>query len=217
MDRESVKVRPNQLRFSQDSIADHFKLGNGKEFLLKDALSDLRSNRLKASDFPLIEVAKDENGVLWSNDNRRLWLFRKAQISTVEVNLYSRPLFRAPPEPHLRERMGKDNYFPRVRKRPLNAQRNPPSQQGKKAPPPVFSCGEEVRSEQERRAPPVFSRREEVRSAQERRAPPVFSYREEVRAEQRPPETPSLGEILILAALTVLIWGVRKLFGFRGS
>ncbi|GLJ50332.1 hypothetical protein SUGI_1072240 [Cryptomeria japonica] len=117
--------------------------------LQRDALSDLRSNRLQASDFPLIEVARDEDGVLWSKHNRRLWLFRKAGVSTIKVNLYSRPLFRAPPEPHLREEMGREDYFPRVRRRPVITQRNPP-----------------FRAEQERQSPP------DPRSQQERQNPP---------------------------------------------
>ncbi|GLJ39166.1 hypothetical protein SUGI_0798200 [Cryptomeria japonica] len=115
MDYEIVEVSPEQLRFTQDSIADHFKLDSGRECRLEDALCDLGLGQLDASDFPLIAVASDEDGVLWSNDNRRLWLFRKARVSEIEVKYYDRPLFRAPPEPHLRELMARKDYFPRVR------------------------------------------------------------------------------------------------------
>ncbi|GLJ39168.1 hypothetical protein SUGI_0798230 [Cryptomeria japonica] len=95
--------------------------------------------QLHESDFPPIAVASDEDGVLWSNDNRRLWLFRKAGVPQIVVKYYYRPLSRAPPEPRSRELMARKDYFPRIRWRkewppscisvqepPVRTLRNPP-------------------------------------------------------------------------------------------
>ncbi|GLJ39165.1 hypothetical protein SUGI_0798190 [Cryptomeria japonica] len=117
MDYQIIKVSPEQLRFTQDSIAECFNYPRGKKFLLNDAFRDLQNGRLQASDFPQIAVTSDEDGMMWSNDNRRLYLFRKVGISKIKVKYYSRKLYRAPPERHLRELMGRKDYFPRVRRR----------------------------------------------------------------------------------------------------
>ncbi|GLJ14304.1 hypothetical protein SUGI_0230340 [Cryptomeria japonica] len=128
MSFEEVNVNPQEVRFSQDSISRKFTQDyscsineNGRFSIISKPSSvrvvcqQMEMGLIKPSDFPAIEVYKDENGITWSNDNRRLWVFRKAGVTSVPAKLSSTPLFRAPPPPEKREGMARADYFPLVR------------------------------------------------------------------------------------------------------
>ncbi|GLJ14302.1 hypothetical protein SUGI_0230320 [Cryptomeria japonica] len=128
MSFEEVNVNPQEVRFSQDSISRNFtqdysySINENGSFSIISKPSSLRvvcqqmeEGVIKPCDFPAIEVYKDENGITWSNDNRRLWVFRKAGVTSVPAKLFSTPLFRAPPPPEKREKMASADYFPLVR------------------------------------------------------------------------------------------------------
>ncbi|GLJ14305.1 hypothetical protein SUGI_0230430 [Cryptomeria japonica] len=138
MSFEEVNVNPQEVRFSQDSISRKFtqdysysineNRSFSKGFTLDEILNvipkpsslrvvcqQMEEGLIKPCDFPSIEVYKDENGITWSNDNRRLWVFRKAGVTSVPAKLSSTPLFRAPPPPEKREKMARADYFPLVR------------------------------------------------------------------------------------------------------
>ncbi|GLJ14297.1 hypothetical protein SUGI_0230210 [Cryptomeria japonica] len=140
MSFEEVNVNPQEVRFSQDSISWNFNqsysssinenpdFSNGfsleallnaipKPSSLMVVCQQMEKGLIKASDFPPIEVYKDENGIIWSNDNRRFWVFRKAGLTSVTAKLSSTPLFRASPPPEKRGKMFCSDYFPLVRGR----------------------------------------------------------------------------------------------------
>ncbi|GLJ14298.1 hypothetical protein SUGI_0230240 [Cryptomeria japonica] len=120
MSFEEVNVNRQEVRFSQDSISRNFTKSYEtipKPSSLTVVLQQMEKGLIKASDFPPIEVYKDENGIIWSNDNRKLWVFRKAGLTSVPAKLSSTPLFRAPPPPEKREKISCSEYFPVVRGR----------------------------------------------------------------------------------------------------
>ncbi|KAH9319118.1 hypothetical protein KI387_020887, partial [Taxus chinensis] len=86
-----VDVDPNQVRFTQSSIASHFSDKHGKGTSLSDASNQLKSGELTPSDFPPIRVSKDASGVMQSHDNRRLWVYREAGMTNVKAEVVSKP------------------------------------------------------------------------------------------------------------------------------
>ncbi|GLJ41865.1 hypothetical protein SUGI_0866810 [Cryptomeria japonica] len=127
MSFEEVNANPQEVRFSQDSISRKFtqdysySINENRIFSVISKPSSLRvvcqqmeEGLIKPSDFPPIEVYKDENGITWSNDNGRLWVLRKDGVTSVPAKLSSTPLFRAPPL-EKREKMARVDYFCLVR------------------------------------------------------------------------------------------------------
>jgi len=80
-------VSPDDLRFTQDSIAIKFRYPY--DFLrIDDAVEQLQKGLLAATVFTPMNVVR-HNGTLWSLDNRRLWVFRRARVQQVTVNIVS--------------------------------------------------------------------------------------------------------------------------------
>ncbi|GLJ14301.1 hypothetical protein SUGI_0230310 [Cryptomeria japonica] len=124
MNFEEVNVNPQEVRFSQDSISRNFRKRYtidtifyiiSKQSSVRLVCEQMEKGHIKASDFPPVEVYKDEDGIIWSNDNRRLWVFGIAGLTSMPAKLSSTPLFRAPPPPEKREKMSRADYFPVVR------------------------------------------------------------------------------------------------------
>ncbi|GLJ09108.1 hypothetical protein SUGI_0101980 [Cryptomeria japonica] len=81
----------------------------------------LLPQHLKTSDLMPLRVVKHKS-VLWSLDNRRLWVLRKAGVPTVKViwvlpnhNRRSVDFFSSLSDPLLEREYSSANYFPRVR------------------------------------------------------------------------------------------------------
>ncbi|KAH9319117.1 hypothetical protein KI387_020886, partial [Taxus chinensis] len=107
-----VSINPANVRFSQGSIASHFS-DEHAGLSLRDACSQLRNGTLRPSDFPPMRIYNDQNGVLRSYDNRRLWVFRKTGVTNVNAQLLSNPpAYRAPPPPPASAHA---DFFPKVR------------------------------------------------------------------------------------------------------
>eukprot|EP01018_Ginkgo_biloba_P033965 Gb_01383 [translate_table: standard] len=114
-----IEVCPEDLRFTQDSIKNRFRPPY-QSLRVDDAVERIQKKVLSANEFTTMNVVK-ERGVLWSLDNRRLWVFRKAGVSVVNVNLVSPnysprsvEFFRTL-EPYLERRYSSRSYYPRVR------------------------------------------------------------------------------------------------------
>jgi len=80
--RAVVGRSPQPIRYTQDSIAGTFK--NGRT--LQQTISDLRAGKLSPDQIPPIRVFQ-KNGQLFTLDNRRLYVFKAAnvKIRTVEA------------------------------------------------------------------------------------------------------------------------------------
>ncbi|KAL3876409.1 hypothetical protein ACJMK2_034258 [Sinanodonta woodiana] len=65
-------MRPDEIRFAQKTISNHFD--NGK--LIGETLDDLCEGRCRVEDIPTISVCRIK-GKWYSADNRRLWVFQK--------------------------------------------------------------------------------------------------------------------------------------------
>lgn len=111
-----MDVDPDALLFTQDSIKNTFKEPRENE-RIDDAVDSLLKGKIKASDFPSLNVVQYDDH-LWSLDNRRLWVFKKAGVRKIRVKLVNRS------KPRFRELMGNPclmgqilqrGYWPRVR------------------------------------------------------------------------------------------------------
>ncbi|KAJ1557630.1 hypothetical protein HK096_006191, partial [Nowakowskiella sp. JEL0078] len=74
-------IRISQIQYTQDSISQFFQDGRSVKKLAKH----LKNGSVSVYDIPYIECFVDENGIWWSNDNRRLWAFREAGLEEVPV------------------------------------------------------------------------------------------------------------------------------------
>ena len=82
---EVVTVDVSDLRFTQDSIAKKFK-GNYEGTTLDLAVTMLETGQLSPATFEKLVVVYHD-GLLWSVNNRRLWVFRQAKVSRITVIL----------------------------------------------------------------------------------------------------------------------------------
>jgi hypothetical protein len=111
-----IRVNPKDLRFTQDSIAVYFQSPHKR---IDDTVDMIVSKKLSPKRFPMLSVVRYQ-GILWSLDNRRLWVFRKAQVEKITVLLD--PDFESHPrivnlksDRSLIARWSHENYFPSVR------------------------------------------------------------------------------------------------------
>ncbi|GLJ09105.1 hypothetical protein SUGI_0101930 [Cryptomeria japonica] len=112
-------VCPENLRFTQDSIKNTFKKPYEYQ-RIDDAVDQIRNNQLSPAVLMPLTVVHHKS-VLWSLDNRRLWVLRKAGVPTVKLilvphsyNRRSNEFFSSLNDPLVR-RYSSANYFPRVR------------------------------------------------------------------------------------------------------
>eukprot|EP00756_Hemistasia_phaeocysticola_P038560 Hpha_TRINITY_DN16767_c0_g3::TRINITY_DN16767_c0_g3_i1::g.76718::m.76718 len=75
MDSDGL-VHPDDLCFTQNTIAPTFSGGNHKGARLTETLEKLRAGDLSIYDFPVISVF-EEGGRWYSVNNRRLWIFKQ--------------------------------------------------------------------------------------------------------------------------------------------
>ena len=76
----SAEMNPAQIHFIQDSIARKFQCGRS----VRDTMEKLTRGVLRASAIPTIRVFQ-WNGKWHTEDNRRLWCFKEAGLSSVPV------------------------------------------------------------------------------------------------------------------------------------
>ena len=112
------EVHPSDLRFTQDSIRVTFKAPFDST-RIDDAVDKIISGEWTASTFACICVV-EVDGVLFSLDNRRLWVFRKAALSNITVKLekadFCHPRLQAfTDNPGTLKMMKSESFFPRVR------------------------------------------------------------------------------------------------------
>lgn len=74
------EMSPEQLYFTHDSIANRFQCGRS----IHETVERLKRNDICAYDFPEITVFQ-RDGKWHSLDNRRLWCFKEAGLSSVPV------------------------------------------------------------------------------------------------------------------------------------
>ena len=79
-----MRLKPSEIFYTQDTIYERFSKGG----FVKETWSDVKEGRVQITDFPALSVVKRYDKY-WSLDNRRLWIFKKAEqhgiCSTVEV------------------------------------------------------------------------------------------------------------------------------------
>ncbi|XP_052065723.1 uncharacterized protein LOC127705444 [Mytilus californianus] len=92
-----MKFRPSEIFFSQDSIANYWgKHTPFNDKLIGETLDELLTESISLKDIPIITAVKI-NGKFYTSDNRRLWVFRKAEelgfLDGIEINQITQPDF----------------------------------------------------------------------------------------------------------------------------
>ena len=73
-------MRPSAIQYSQDSIGNHFdSRSRHSHKLLGETVNDISDGKINISSIPTITVVKI-NGKWYTEDNRRLWVFRQLQM-----------------------------------------------------------------------------------------------------------------------------------------
>ncbi|OWF40087.1 hypothetical protein KP79_PYT06501 [Mizuhopecten yessoensis] len=73
-----LSLRPSEIRYSQDSIAYYFGYGRYSGTQIGQTLDDILQGKCNVRDIPTITVSS-RDGLWYSGDNRRLWVFRKCE------------------------------------------------------------------------------------------------------------------------------------------
>jgi hypothetical protein len=73
-----LELKPSDILYSQDSISNQFHCGIR---YIGDTLDQLLIDSSYVQRIPNIQVV-ERNGTLFSMDNRRLWVFKKAEELT---------------------------------------------------------------------------------------------------------------------------------------
>jgi len=105
---------PRNLQFTQESIKDSFsKAHNGVK--LEDTVSDIKGGRLDFSHMGHLEVHEGDDGRLWCENNRRLWVARQAGLPAVDVKIKSNDFKSRRLGEQKRENFSDPDFLPKVR------------------------------------------------------------------------------------------------------
>ncbi|KAJ7294593.1 hypothetical protein O6H91_Y020200 [Diphasiastrum complanatum] len=119
MATSTCRVDPSRLRFTQLSIANHFQAPH-EHVLIDNEVSRILKRELHPDAFPTIKVVQHA-GQLFSLDNRRLWVFRKARVASIKIKLVSTCYHGRSKEffdsltPCTLSKFSAPNFFPKVR------------------------------------------------------------------------------------------------------
>lgn len=86
---QTVEVDPQDLHFTQTSVGATFQAfpnARGAGDRIWEAVYRILSNELSPAEFPRLKVV-EYDGLLWSLDNRRLFVFRNALVQRIVVTL----------------------------------------------------------------------------------------------------------------------------------
>lgn len=72
---KTCRKKPSEIRFSQDTIAYHWK---GSSIRIGVTLDQLLENEITPEKIPMITVSI-RHGLLYTSDNKRLWVFKKLE------------------------------------------------------------------------------------------------------------------------------------------
>ncbi|GLJ09099.1 hypothetical protein SUGI_0101780 [Cryptomeria japonica] len=118
--KAQCNVCPDNLRFTQDSIKNRFKKPYEYQSI-DETVDQIGNNQLSPAVLMPLRVVQHKS-VLWSLDNRRLWVLRKAGVPTVKViwvqknvNRRSEDFFSSLSDPLLERQYSSADYFPHVR------------------------------------------------------------------------------------------------------
>jgi hypothetical protein len=82
---EEIELNTNLIRFTHKTVFPTFKDGRR----VADAIADLRSGKIQIESIPKIRVVFYKD-CYWSLDNRRLFVFKEAQIPSIKCYMVER-------------------------------------------------------------------------------------------------------------------------------
>jgi len=77
----AIKVNVRDIRFTQDT---GFSTFSDKRWVAQ-MMYEIAQKKLDPQDLPLLRVCRSEDGILWSLDNRRLYVFKECRIRSILV------------------------------------------------------------------------------------------------------------------------------------
>ena len=107
-------VDPKELQFTQESIKDSFtKAHSGVK--LQDTVSDIKAGRLDPSSLGPLAAHRGNDGGLWCENNRRLYVYREVGVPSVPVKIKSNDFISRRLGEETREKLSDPNFVPKVR------------------------------------------------------------------------------------------------------
>nr|ABK25113.1 unknown [Picea sitchensis] len=106
---------PKDLHFTQESIKDSFsKAHSGVK--LQDTVADIKAGKLDPSSWGPLTAHEGEDGRLWCENNRRLWVTRQADLPVVNVKIKSNDFISRRLGEETKEKLSDSEYLPKVRR-----------------------------------------------------------------------------------------------------
>eukprot|EP01018_Ginkgo_biloba_P002656 Gb_27209 [translate_table: standard] len=107
-------VDPSDLRFTQPTIASHFSPPYGED-PLPDVLAKMKRGLINTSVFEPLLVHTDKDGIMRCENNRRLWVLRKAGVPSIKVKIRRNDFLSRSQKDEDIARMNDPDFFPKIR------------------------------------------------------------------------------------------------------
>ncbi|KAH9313126.1 hypothetical protein KI387_028161, partial [Taxus chinensis] len=108
-------MNPEQLRFTQPNIAPYFRNPTHPSVAhpsVEETVTLIREGHLDPAVFGELTVHRDKEGVVWCEDNRRLYVLREAGIKSVKVKFNNND-FKSRIQD--KEKLNDPAFMPRIR------------------------------------------------------------------------------------------------------
>nr|ABK21500.1 unknown [Picea sitchensis] len=105
-------VNPKDMRFTHEDINSKFTDGVTK---LEDTVADIRAGSLDPKNLGPLDVHRGQNGEIWCENNRRLWVLRRAGVRSIEVKYKNNDFRSRSLGDQTREKLRDANFLPRIR------------------------------------------------------------------------------------------------------
>ncbi|GLJ08625.1 hypothetical protein SUGI_0092520 [Cryptomeria japonica] len=124
-DEKPVVVNPKNLRFTQLDIGPSFADPECPK--VKEAISLILRHQLDPAVFGDLTVHTDKEGVVWCENNRRLYVLRKAEVPSVRVKFVNNDYISRRIKEADKIKLNDPAFMPRIRGEPSGDQIPPPS------------------------------------------------------------------------------------------
>nr|ADE77280.1 unknown [Picea sitchensis] len=105
-------VNPKDMRFTQEDISSKFSNGGDR---LEETVANIRAGRLDPKRLGPLEVHRGQNGEIWCENNRRLWVLRMSGIRSIEVKYKNNDFKSRSLGDQTREKLRDANFLPEIR------------------------------------------------------------------------------------------------------
>ncbi|GLJ08598.1 hypothetical protein SUGI_0092100 [Cryptomeria japonica] len=108
-----TSMNPDALRFTQLSIKSTFK--DAKYPTVKESVSLIKRGKLDPAVYGELTVHRDKQGDVWCENNRRLYVLRKAEVHSVRVKFISNDFKSRILKEKDKKKMNDPDFMPKIR------------------------------------------------------------------------------------------------------